>query len=261
MTSYEFCDVRRTGRILVVTIRRPHVLNALTPAATMELAAIFDDYEADPELWVAILTAEGDRAFCVGNDLKSPAEGDGRWQLPPSGFGGLTSRFAMVKPVIAAVNGVAAGGGFELALVCDIIVAAEHAEFTLPEVKLGLAAVAGGIHRLARSVGVHRAMAMVLTGRRVSAAEAYDLGLVAEVVPAEALQDAALRWAQEIVAASPMSVRATKQVLLQGLESGGVEAATLREYSALVELLDSDDVVEGPAAFLQKRQPVWRLTT
>jgi enoyl-CoA hydratase/carnithine racemase len=255
--DYEFLRVEREGHLLVVTIRRAQVLNALHPAATRELAHVFDAYESDKDLWVAILTAEGDRAFCVGNDLKHRSPPGEQWELPLSGFGGLTARYDMVKPVIAAVNGVAAGGGFELALACDLIIAAEHAAFTLPEVRLGLAALAGGVHRLPRSIGLHQAMGIVLTGRKVSAKEGKSLGFVNEVVEGPDLMDAARRWADEITAASPMSVRASKQAMNCGLDQPSLRAATEAHYPAVAELLDSEDFQEGPAAFLERRTPSW----
>lgn len=254
----EFCTVERDGHLRIIRIERPEAMNALHAPATAELSQVFDEYEADADAWVAILTASGDRAFCVGNDLKHSTGPADEWQLPESGFGGLTTRFAMVKPVIAAVNGIAAGGGFELALACDLIIAAEHAHFSLPEVKLGLAALAGGVHRLPRSIGVHRAMGIVLTGRRVSAQEGLELGFVNEVVPAGELTAAARRWADAILAASPMSVRASKQAMLSGLALPGVRAATEATYPAVEALLGSEDLREGPRAFLEKRQAVWK---
>jgi enoyl-CoA hydratase/carnithine racemase len=256
--EYEFLKVEREDHLLVVTIQRGNAMNALHPAASRELADAFDAYESDPGLWVAILTAEGDRAFCVGNDLKHASPAGEQWELPLSGFGGLTARYDMVKPVIAAVNGVAAGGGFELALACDLIIAAEHAAFTLPEVRLGLAALAGGVHRLPRSIGLHRAMGIVLTGRKVTAREGNSLGFVNEVVQGPDLLDAARRWAQEIMAASPMSVRASKQAMTGGLEQPSLRAATEAHYPAVAELLESEDFREGPAAFLERRTPSWK---
>jgi enoyl-CoA hydratase/carnithine racemase len=256
--QYEFCSVEQLGRLQLITIRRPAVLNALHPAATTELAEIFDRYERDPDSWVAILTGEGDRAFCVGSDLKHEVDNGSHYHLPASGFGGLTARYDMAKPVIAAVNGIAAGGGFELALACDLIIAAEHAEFTLPEVKLGLAALAGGVHRLPRAIGIHRAMGIVLTGRRVGAAEAQMLGFVNEVVPAGALLTASRRWAEEIVRASPVAVRTSKIVMNAGLEKGGIRAAAEAHYDAVDSLLASEDFHEGPTAFLERRPPIWR---
>ena len=160
---YEFCRVEREGRLLVVTLDRPEVMNALHPPANFELERVFDGFVADPELWVAILTGAGDRAFCAGNDLKYQASVGGKLEIPRTGFAGLTSRFDNPKPVIAAVNGVAMGGGFEIALACDLIVAAEGAIFALPEPRVGLAALAGGIHRLPRQIGQKHAMGMLLT--------------------------------------------------------------------------------------------------
>src|SRR5579859_7291729 len=171
--GFEFSTVERDGRITLITLNRPQVLNALHPPAHLELAAIFDEFSADPTQWVAILTGSGKRAFCAGSDLKVPPASDTRVQglAPGAGFGGLTARFDLNKPVIAAVNGLAMGGGFELALACDLIVAAENATFALPEPKVGLAALAGGLLRLPRQIGLKQAMGLILTGRRVSAAE------------------------------------------------------------------------------------------
>src|SRR5215475_10088058 len=212
----EFCKVERDGRLLLVTMNRPEVLNALHPPANFELEKVFDDFAADPELWVAILTGAGDRAFSAGNDLKYQASMDGKVEIASRGFGGLTSRFDLSKPVIAAVNGVAMGGGFEIALACDLVVAAESAVFALPEPRVGLAALAGGVYRLPRQIGMKRAMAMMLTGRRVSAREGLALGFVNEVVPGPELLAAARRWAAEILECAPLSVRATKEAALAG---------------------------------------------
>ena len=166
-----------------MTLNRPGVMNALHKPAHFELHEVFNAFAADPDQWVAIVTGAGDRAFCAGNDLKWQAAGGERgWNS--SGFGGLTTRFDCDKPIIAAVNGVAMGGGFEIALACDLIIASENAVFALPEPRVGLAALAGGLHRLPRQIGLKRAMGMILTGRHVSAREGLDLGFVNEVVPA-----------------------------------------------------------------------------
>src|SRR5438477_3394604 len=174
----EFCETSRDGHVLTVTINRPEVMNALHPKANAELASVWDQFAADPDLWVGIITGAGDRAFSAGNDLKHQASGGDMSGMPPTGFGGLTSRFDLDKPVIAAVNGIAMGGGFEIALACDIIIASEQAVFALPEPRVGLAALAGGMHRLPRSIPLKHAMGMLLTGRRVSAEEGYRLGFV-----------------------------------------------------------------------------------
>jgi len=254
----EFCRVERDGRVLVVTIDRPEVMNALHPPANRELGEAFDAFAADPELWVAILTGAGERAFSAGNDLKFQASSGGRLEIPPAGFGGLTSRFDLAKPVIAAVNGVALGGGFEIALACDLIVASETASFGLPEPRVGLAALAGGLHRLPRQIPQKQAMGMLLTGRRLSAREAFALGLVNEVVPGAELLPAARRWADAILACSPISVRTSKQVVAQGLRFASLEEAMSQRYDTIRELVLSEDFQEGPRAFAEKRKPRWK---
>jgi len=253
----EFCQVGREGRVLVVTMNRPEVMNALHPPANFELERVFDEFAADPELWVAILTGAGDRAFSAGNDLKFQAAGDGRLEVPPRGFAGLTSRFDLSKPVIAAVNGIAMGGGFEIALACDLVVAAESAVFALPEPRVGLAALAGGVHRLPRQIGMKRAMAMLLTGRRVSAREGLELGFVNEVVPAPELPTAARRWAAAILECAPLSVRATKQAALAG-EGLPLAEAMAAHHEGMRAMVRSEDFREGPQAFAEKRAPRWK---
>ena len=166
----KFSKVTRKGPITIVTLSRPEVYNALHIDAHFELNKVFDDFSADPEQWVAIVTGAGDKAFCAGNDLKWQAAG-GKRGWDKGGFGGLTTRFDCDKPIIAAVNGVAMGGGFEIALACDLIIAAENATFALPEPRVGLAALAGGLQRLPRQIGLKRAMGMILTARHVSAKE------------------------------------------------------------------------------------------
>jgi enoyl-CoA hydratase/carnithine racemase len=252
----EFCLVERDGRVLTVVLNRPEVLNALHPPATAELTQVFDDFEADPELWVAVVTGAGERAFCAGNDLKYQAAG-GRIELGAKGFGGLTARWDCVKPILAAVNGVAMGGGFEIALACDLIIASERAVFALPEPRVGLAALAGGIHRLPRQIGVKHAMGMLLTGRRVDAREGLRLGFVNEVVPHDELRAAARRWADTILECAPLSVRASKQAALAGLDLPLREAVE-RQYEGLRAMLRSEDFVEGPRAFAEKRKPGWK---
>ena len=254
----EYCKVQKDGRILTVTLNRPKLLNALHPLANLELGEVFDDFATDDELWVAIITGEG-RGFCAGNDLKFQAAGKMQGvQVPPRGFAGLTARYDCDKPVIAAVNGVAMGGGFEIALACDLIIASEDAKFALPEPRVGLAALAGGVHRLPRQIGLKHAMGMMLTGRRVSAQEGLELGFVNEVVPAAELLSTARRWAEQICECAPLSVRATKQAALQGFAYGTIEAAMEAKYDGIRDMVKSEDFVEGPAAFAEKRKPNWK---
>jgi crotonobetainyl-CoA hydratase len=260
MANYQYCKVEREGRLTLVTLNRPEVMNALHAPAHVELAEVFDQFASDPEQWVAIVTGAGERAFSAGNDLKVTAAGGARITMPESGFAGITSRFDLEKPVIAAVNGIAMGGGFEIALACDIIVAAESAVFALPEPRVGLAALAGGLHRLPREIGTKRALGMILTGRRVTADEGKELGFVNEVVPAAQLMDAAKRWANEIASASPMSIRASKQAVYRGLAESSVEAALRSQgtYPAVAAMFRSEDLREGPRAFAEKRPPQWK---
>ena len=243
----------------MITINRPEVMNALHRPASLELEQVFDDFFNDSELWVAIITGAGEKAFCAGNDLKYQAAGNDT-TLPPSGFGGLTGRFQTIKPVIAAVNGICMGGGFEIALACDLIVAAENAVFALPEPRVGLAAGAGGLLRLPRQIPLKQAMGMILTARRVGAQEGLSLGFVNEVVPLGSSLTQALKLAEVILEGSPMSIRASKQTVMQGLEADSLESAykTQKSFSAVKALYESEDRVEGPRAFSEKRPPTWK---
>jgi len=256
MSDYRFCTVEDEGRVRVVTLNRPEVMNALHSEAHWELDGVWNEFAADPLLWVAIITGAGERAFSAGNDLKAQAAGK-RGTRPKTGFAGLTSRFDLEKPLIAAVNGTAMGGGFETALACDIIIAAENAVFALPEVRVGLIP-GSGVHRLPRLIGTKRALGMILTGRRVSAAEGLALGFVNEVVPAGEALAAAKRWAAQILEASPMAIRAAKQVVYQSLDQPTLEAAMSRTYPAAEANLNSQDYIEGPKAFAERRKPNWQ---
>lgn len=260
--SFEFIDVEKKGHLTIVTIKRPEVMNSLHIPANQEMDRAFDDFSDDPEAWVAILTGAGDKAFSAGNDLK--------WQVQHGaeavrkglaalrgGFGGITRRFDCFKPLIAAVNGLALGGGFEMALACDIIVAAETASFGIPEPRVGLMAAEGGVHRLPRHIPYHLAMGLVLTGRRLSAQEAHRLGLVNEVVPAEHLMETAQRWAAEILECSPLAVRASKEAAVKGLVRPLDEVITA-VFPGMEAMVRSEDFIEGPKAFAEKRRPQWK---
>ncbi len=252
----EYSIVEKADHIMMVRINRPDRLNALHPPANAELGQVFDDFAADDDMWVAIITGEG-RGFSAGNDLRYQAEGGER--LPtPRGFGGLTSRFDMTKPVIAAVNGVAMGGGFEIALACDLIIASENAKFALPEPKVGLAALAGGLNRLPRQIGPKRALGMILTGRHVSPEEGKELGFVNDVVPHDELMNAAMDWAKQICACAPLSIRASKDVVYKSLDSASLQGAMEGKYDSVKAMISSEDFIEGPKAFAEKRAPNWQ---
>jgi enoyl-CoA hydratase/carnithine racemase len=257
--SYEFLQLHRDGPVTTIVLNRPEVLNALHAPAQFELGKALDDFAADPDQWVAILTGAGERAFCTGGDLKALAQDGGKGR-PKKGFGGVVARFDLTKPLIAAVNGLAYGGGFEAALACDIILAADTARFCLPEPRRGMAALGGGVHRLAREIGTKRAMRMILTASEVSAEEGYRLGFVSEVFPAAELMPAAQRLAQQICELSPMAVRASKETVYRGLTEPSVEAALRghRHYPAVQAMMNSHDFKEGPRSFAEKRKPVWK---
>ncbi len=256
MTQYRFCTVADEGRVRIVTINRPEVLNALHSEAHWEFDRVWNEFAASPDLWVGIITGAGNRAFSAGNDLKVQAAG-GRGPRPKTGFAGLSHRFDLDKPLIAAVNGIAMGGGFETALACDIIIAAENAVFALPEPRVGLVA-GSGVHRLPRMIPQKAALGMILTGRRVSAAEGKELGFVNEVVPAGEALEAARRWAAQILECSPMAIRASKEVVYRSLDAPTLAAAMTTTYPAQQANLASQDYIEGPKAFAERRKPNWQ---
>jgi enoyl-CoA hydratase/carnithine racemase len=266
--TLKYCTVERDEHLTIVTLNRPEAMNAMHRDSHLELQGVFDEFEADPDQWVAIVTGAGDRAFSAGRDLKAgmtdPIRPGGAQPDTPgpklrTGFAGLTGRFDMNKPVIAAVNGAALGGGFELALACDIIIAAENAVFALTEVRFGLAAVGGGLLRLPQIIGEKRAMSMILTGRKVSATEGQALGFVTEVAPQGQSLEVAKRWAAQILEASPLSVQASKEVirLTRTMPLAEAQPAQL-SFPAMVKMLTSEDAKEGPRAFAEKRKPAWR---
>jgi acetyl-CoA C-acetyltransferase len=256
--NHQYCKVEAKDRVMIVTINRPDSRNALHPPANHELGEVFDTFEKSADYWVAIVTGAGDKAFCAGADLKHAESMKGGSFVPPSGFGGLTSRYERKKPVIAAVNGFASGGGFELALACDIIIASETAKFGLTEPRVGLAALGGGIQRLIREIGPKQANGMLLTARQVSAEEGLRLGFVNELVPQAELMAAALRWAGDILQCSPNSISATKAVA-NALDGQSVQAAmeNMLNLPAVKGLFSSPDAKEGPRAFAERRAPRW----
>jgi len=256
--GYQFATYEKKGRIATVTINRPERMNALHPPANVELDEIWNDFDRDPELWVGILTGVGDKAFSAGNDLRYTAEhGMSMVRVAESGFGGITSRTTCWKPIIATVNGYALGGGFEMALACDIIIAADHARVGLPEPRVGLMAGAGGVHRLPRMIPQKIAMGHILTGRHMTAADALRWGIVNEVVPLAELMPTAVKWANEILECAPLSIRASKQAAMMGL-GHPIDVALSMNYTEGLRMRRSEDMVEGPRAFAEKRKPNWK---
>ena len=255
--TYEFITTETRGNILIVTMNRPEVYNAVHPPMQHEMHAVWNEYAENPDLWVAILTGAGDKAFSAGNDLKAAAAGGGG-TLPETGFAGLTKRFDLEKPVIAAVNGFAMGGGFETALACDLIIGADNSTYALPEVKVGFFAATGGVQRLSRYIGRMAARDLLFTGRHLTAPEALDLGILNAVVPQSNLIEAAMSKAEEIAAQSPSSVKATKRVLNAMDVAEGLPESLEHSYTVIKDLMQTEDFREGVNAFVEKRKPEWK---
>ncbi|WP_235736725.1 crotonase/enoyl-CoA hydratase family protein [Nocardioides alcanivorans] len=248
------------GHIALITLNRPDAMNSVNRALSTALGEGLERAEDDPEVRVVVLTATG-RAFCAGMDLKAFAKGEdvSAEGHPEWGFAGMV-RHPINKPVIAAVNGFAMGGGTELVLASDLAVAAESAKFGLPEVKRGLVAAAGGVLRLPRQIPVRKAMELALTGRAVNATEAAELGLVNRVVPDAALLDAAFELAEEIAANAPLAVQATKQMIHEQARFGSDLDDEIWQHhdQVLLPVFRTKDAMEGAVAFAEKRAPAWR---
>jgi enoyl-CoA hydratase/carnithine racemase len=245
--------------VATVTLARPDVLNAIDLATEAELQRIWSELEARRDVRVIVLTGDGERAFCVGADMKNPSVGGvDYWAAArPGGFGGIALRETLNVPVIARVNGFALGGGFEMVLGCDIVVACEEASFGLPEPLVGRMPLDGGMTLLQRQIPHRLAMGMLLTGQRISASRALDIGLINEVVPRAELDSAVARWVSQILACAPLSVQAIKQVVRQTAALPAAQAQALR-LPALVAALQSEDANEGVRAFQEKRKPQWK---
>lgn len=247
--------VEKRGPVTWITLNRPKSLNALTPDMHQTLHETFNVFSGDPDQRIAVITGAGERAFCAGSDLKLGLKSG----YPESGYAGLAARFDLTKPVIAAVNGLAFGGGFEVALSCDIIIASDNATFGLPEPKVGAVALGGGIHRLPRQIGLKAAMGMMLTSRPIDAARAYQLGLVSEVTKPDDLTKTVEAYCEDILAGAPLAIEATKSTTLDGLDAPSLEAAITKQddHPAFNRWVNSEDLIEGPKAFAEKRRPNW----
>ena len=247
-----------------ITLNRPDSLNALNPELRWQLSQHLDAVESNEDIWLAVITGAGDKAFCAGADLKARAllknasptqvaeikayEQDTRH---------IIERWHFPKPLIAMVNGYALGGGLEVAMACDLIIAADHAAFGLPEPTRGLIAGSAGVHRLPRQIGLKPAMGYLLTGRHFSAQRAYELGLINEVVPKAQLLEAVQGYVDDILRCAPLAVRATKACAMQGLDHP-LQAAFEKTYPEEMLRRESEDALEGPSAFAEKRAPVWQ---
>ena len=261
-----FVETTRRGRVLEVTLNKPKV-NAIDIEMSRQMGQTFAELREDPELWCAILTGAGEKIFSAGWDLKALNAGDmalDKWweeDYGDGGFAGLTENWRLNKPVICALNGLAIGGGFEIALSCDLIIASEHVEFGLPEMPLGIVPDAGALQRLPRRIPHNIAMEMFLLGRRMTAQEAAHYGLVNKVVPKDQLMDAARAWADQIAASAPLAMQSVKEVE-RAIECRPLEAAfghmRTGDLPTYRKMLTSEDAKEGVAAFVERRDPVFR---
>lgn len=246
----------RRGTVEILTINRPSQRNAINVAVSQGIAAALDELERDDGVDVVVITGAGDKAFCAGMDLKAFAAGD----MPSissvsGGFAGITRR-SFSKPLVAAVNGPALAGGFEIVLSCDLVVAARHAFFGIPEVKRGLLASAGGLVRLPKRLPLAIALELSLTGEPIDAQRAQQLGLVNRVVPGEQVLEEALALARAIAANAPLSVRASKAVMRGAADATEAEGWAISDEAAEV-VTNAPDALEGAIAFAERRAPVW----
>jgi enoyl-CoA hydratase/carnithine racemase len=247
----------RRGHVEILTINRPDARNAINGPVSKAMSVAMDELAADDECWVVVITGAGEKAFCAGMDLKAFSSGEGGDIIGASGgFAGLTQR-DFAKPIIAAVNGSALAGGFEIMLSCDLVVAVEHATFGIPEAKRGLIAAAGGLVRMPKRLPVAIALEMAMTGDPIDAARALALGLVNQVVPADQLLDAALALADRIAANAPLAVRYSKSVMKRSAEVPESEGWAINAEAVGV-VFTSADAMEGPVAFAEKRPPNWQ---
>ena len=264
MITTETTQFEVKDKVAWITLNRPAAMNSINPELRWQLSEHLNEVENNDDIWLAVITGAGERAFCAGADLKHRAmernatsEQLAKWRQLAQETKHIIERWHFKKPLIAMVNGYALGGGLEIAMACDIIVAADHAEFGLPEPRRGLIAGSAGVHRLPRQIGLKPAMGYLLTGRHMSAIRAFQLGLVNEVVPANELTDTVQGYVDDILRCAPLAVRATKEAAVKGLDHPLAQAFYTR-YEGEVARQQSADALEGPRAFAEKRSPQWQ---
>jgi crotonobetainyl-CoA hydratase len=256
----DFLKISRNGQILEIILDRPKA-NALDAPSSREMGRVFADFRDDPDLRVAILTGAGEKFFSAGWDLKAVAGGEEYFgDFGEGGFGGFAELPGLLKPVICAVNGLAVGAGFEMLLRSDFIIAAEHARFMMPEVRIGVAPDVGTI-MLAKLLPHQKALEILLTGRQFSAHELAALGLINEVVPADQLMEMTRAFAQDLLRAAPLSLAAVMEAvqLTENLTfEESIAALRSKSWPAFMKMLESSDAQEGARAFVEKREPEWK---
>ena len=264
MITTETTQFEVKDKVAWITLNRPAAMNSINPELRWQLSEHLNEVENNDDIWLAVITGAGEKAFCAGADLKHRAmernatSGQlAKWRQLAQETEHIIERWHFKKPLIAMVNGYALGGGLEIAMACDIIVAADHAEFGLPEPRRGLIAGSAGVHRLPRQIGLKPAMGYLLTGRHMSAMRAFQLGLVNEVVPANELTDTVQGYVDDILRCAPLAVRATKEAAVKGLDHPLAQAFYTR-YEGEVARQQSADALEGPRAFAEKRSPQWQ---
>lgn len=249
--------IERKGSVLVITLNRPRVANAINPEVAQAVDSALNDAETNSEITAVIITGSGEKVFTAGQDLKALADGTSSGcAIPGHGWAGITER-SFSKPLIAAVNGLAYGGGTEIALSCDMIIASENATFALPEVKRGIFAAGGGVVRLAKRLPKALALELLMTGDPITAQRAAEIGLVNRVVPGDKLMDCAIELANKVSANAPLALKYTKLLFNKAADCSLAEAFEINDLVKKV-VFATEDSKEGPRAFLEKRAPDWK---
>ena len=251
--NYKNIKTSINKHLLEIYINRPDKMNAINPETSMELKHIFEQFKSNDNLKVAILSGSGEKAFSAGNDLKH-IRSDSDPKVP---FGGITSDYICYKPIIAAINGFALGGGLEIALSCDILIASDKSTFGFPEPKVGLFAGAGGAAKLAKLIPQKLALSLLLTGKLINSTEAKNIGLISEIVPAKDILNRAREIANEILKCSPLAISATKQIIYNEYPTDYDPDDIEKKYSEVIKLRNSNHFNIGKKAFANKEDPAW----